>query len=437
MSSLVFGILLTIFGCGGQAPSGTDGTSFGELIGILITPENVVVPLGAEGQLTATGLYDDHTTRNITASVNWKTSNSGVVSVANALDTEGLVVGLATGQSHIGASIGDTLAATVTVTVTDADLIGISVEPDNITLSVTQSAQLTATAAYSDGTRGNVNGQVRWITANGSVATVEDGWVTGASIGDTTVHVQWDSTTSEPITVSVNTGGTPDLTVESLIIEAGDNEGTINLTVANTGEGTVSNYWIDIFVDPAQTPQAGDFGDYFVAGGYLGGQSTFDGAYTIDLTEGEHEIVVLLDTDNAITESNESNNTKSATVTISGQMDIGPNLTVTYFDFIQDDEVVYYYVDIVNNGGEDVGPFYVDLFYDRDEAPVLFDDGEQWIEIDNLTAGTTTYADFLVDVSDISAVCAYCWSWIMIDGYDNVIETNESDNIIGPMTVYP
>ena len=130
--------------------------------------------------------------------------------------------------------------------------------------------------------------------------------------------------------------------------------------------------------------------------------------------------------------SSDLDNTFSTSITTGGDTEVsGPNLEVTYFDYISDATDVYWYVDVTNSGSEDVSSFFVDLFIDQDAAPELWDDGDTFTTVKSLAAGATTYADFLETTS-----CDPCSSWVLIDGYDYVYETDEDDNVAGPLTVW-
>jgi hypothetical protein len=430
---LAFAML--VIGCGGAAD---DTAEPGELIGILVSPENVIVPVGEEVQMIATGLYDNRVTRDITSAVEWSSSDRSTVDVKNDLDSEGVMVGKASGEATVEAQFDGLRSASVRVTVTSAALVGLSIEPSSVSVESGQSIQLSATAAYTDGTRGDASTQVRWITSDGAVAQVSSvGVLSGVSNGTADVHVKLDDIESEPISVSVIESAQADLYISSIELEPGVGDATLNLSIGNKGNGSASDFWVDIFVDPPTAPVVGDLGELYTGAGYLGAGETVDGSFQITLSEGSHEIYVILDTDDFIDESDENNNIASAVVTIGGSTTVGPNLTISYFDYLVDSYSVYYFVDITNTGGEDVGPFFVDVYYNESQAPALYTDGEQWIEVASLAAGETTYADFLIDSSEVSAVCSTCKSWVLIDGYDNVSETNESDNTEGPITVYP
>jgi uncharacterized protein YjdB len=69
---------------------------------IAVTPVNPTIQTGATQQFTATGIYSDASTQNITAQVTWTSSNT----VAVTITTAGLATGVAVGQSTITATLG-------------------------------------------------------------------------------------------------------------------------------------------------------------------------------------------------------------------------------------------------------------------------------------------------------------------------------------------
>ena len=108
----------------------------------------------------------------------------------------------------------------------------------------------------------------------------------------------------------------------------------------------------------------------------------------------------------------------------------GPNLEINYFDHTTDDGTIYYYVDVINTGTEASGTFYVDLFVDQYDEPMLGDLGDEFSSVSDLEPGETAYADFIVDTT-----CTWCSSWAYADIDQYIIETDEADNVAGPLDV--
>lgn len=426
MASLVWMVLA---GCSG--PGSDDTADLGDLVGILVTPETVVVPVGSDAQLTATGLYDDRTSRDITAVVTWSSDNSSVASVSEGLDAEGLLSGAQVGEASITASVSGIDSVPARVTVTDAALLGLTVQPEELTLEAGTEVQLQAMAAWSDGSRGDAAAQVRWLTSDGAVAQLEPGGLlVAAGTGNTTIHAEWNDTVSADVPVEVLQSATPDLTISGVEGVAGTDDVTLTVTVKNTGSAGAAWYWLDVFLDPAGTPGPEDYGDAYGLVEYTGPGDSVTGSFTLPASVGTHSVVAVVDLIGEVDESSESNNSWSGSISVDDATNDGPNLSITYFEWIADETSIYYAVDVTNTGAESVAEFYVDLYIDQDSEPVVPSDGDEFVSVTGLDAGETLYADFLVETW-----CAYCWSWILADSYDEVDETDETDNVAGPLEV--
>ena len=186
---------------GGWGPGGGGGGGGAlpaSLIGIGVGPQDPTVTLGQEVQFTATGFYDDQSTRNITDSVDWLSSNSKALAISNSLDVEGLGTTHSSGQSFIQAEFHGLYSNEVRVSVTQASVSELQVSPATVTIHAGQNVQLQAEASFSDGSHGNVSGSVLWLTDNPSVATVtETGEVEGEGIGSTSIRALYQSGNGE------------------------------------------------------------------------------------------------------------------------------------------------------------------------------------------------------------------------------------------------
>ena len=435
VATLLAALLLfcsALVGCSGSEEPGEEEAV---LLGILVSPQDVIVPLGGDLQLYATGIYDDRSSRDLTSVVQWESTNASVIEVSNRLDEEGAAKALTAGEASVEATLDGVVSVPVRLMVTDAELVSISLEPDAIQLEKGQTLQLTAQAAYSDGTRGDATTQVRWVTADGTVATLErSGLLEAVGAGETTIHASLDGLESSKVEVQVVSSGQADLSVQDLTLEPGEDGFTVSLRIKNQGTAAATGFFVDLFVNPYQTPGPGDMGELYDIIEYVGPGESTTVTFTVEIEPGDHSVTVVLDSDGYVTESNESNNQATGVVTV-GSSTVGPNLTVTYFSYQATSDMVYYFVDVTNTGGEDVGSFYVDLFYDSISPPSTKEDGDQWTQVVSLGAGETTYADFYVPVSSLEQVCSYCWSWVTVDSYEEISETNENDNVEGSITV--
>src|SRR6266699_6684703 len=81
-------LCLSIIGCGGSSSSTTTLSS------LAVTPANMSILLGNIQQMKATATYSNGRTADLTSSVTWSSSVSGVATVSSA----GLVTSLVTGS---------------------------------------------------------------------------------------------------------------------------------------------------------------------------------------------------------------------------------------------------------------------------------------------------------------------------------------------------
>jgi hypothetical protein len=87
------------------------------LVSLAITPYSQNISVGATQQFTATGTYSDSTTQNLTTTVTWSSSKTGIASISNASGSMGLAAAVAAGTTTITAASGSiSAAATLTVT---------------------------------------------------------------------------------------------------------------------------------------------------------------------------------------------------------------------------------------------------------------------------------------------------------------------------------
>ena len=69
-----------------------------------VTPFKPTLPIGYGIRLTATAIYDDGTTFNVTGQSTWASSNGGVATVSNAVGSRGRVTPVAAGTASISAT---------------------------------------------------------------------------------------------------------------------------------------------------------------------------------------------------------------------------------------------------------------------------------------------------------------------------------------------
>ena len=180
------------------------------LNGLVVSPIDPSLPVGATMRFTATAYYNDQTTGEVTTEVTWSSSNTSVATI----NSSGLATAVAAGTTTITASStmsnsysGETgTSDSTTLTVTAAALLSISITPANPTLPLGTTQQFTASGTYTDGVDYNITTQVSWSSSDPSVATVSDsGLATAVAAGTATVTATYDSISGSTV-VTVPSG---------------------------------------------------------------------------------------------------------------------------------------------------------------------------------------------------------------------------------------
>src|SRR5262245_53686148 len=121
------------------------------------------------------------------------------------LDRRHTLVGilLATATALLGVSCGNKNGPSATVT-------GVNVIGSGSLTQPGQTVQLSAAAAFSDGTSQDVTGKVTWQSDNTGIVTVSSaGLVTGVNYGSTTVKATYQGVAGQmSVTLQVNISGT-------------------------------------------------------------------------------------------------------------------------------------------------------------------------------------------------------------------------------------
>lgn len=134
-----------------------------------VSPTNAELPLGLSQQYTATAVFTDDSTQDVTTNAVWATSNRNRADISNATGSKGKAVGRAVGEVTISAAYGG-MNGDTQLTVTDAVITGINVEPPDSRLANGFQRQFTATGLFSDGSNLDITGEVTWTSTDASLA---------------------------------------------------------------------------------------------------------------------------------------------------------------------------------------------------------------------------------------------------------------------------
>src|SRR5690349_10961682 len=212
---------LAACGSGGASSSNTNTPPpvTASLTSLQVAPGNASVAPGAVQQFTATGKYSDGSSKDLTGSAQWKTSNSNIASVAG-----GKVTGVGAGIVMVTATSGKfSASATLQVNSAATNLASISVSPTASSLPVNTSQQFTATGTYKDGSSRDLTALVSWASTFSSIATVDvTGVATGKSAGSTTISASLGGVTgSTSLTVTAPTISSIVITPDGLTLGIG------------------------------------------------------------------------------------------------------------------------------------------------------------------------------------------------------------------------
>ena len=199
-SAAILGLLGVLAGCGGGG--GVNGGGVGNeqkpppastptLQSIEVTPSALTAAAGTQAQFTATGVFTDNSTQDLTGQVIWASSNEAVATVSNDASSRGLATAAGIGSTTVTATSG-VVNGNTTLTVTDAALVSIEVSPATAALATGLTQQFTATGVFTDRTTQDLTGQVTWSSSNAAVATVSNvagsrGLATAAGVGSATM----------------------------------------------------------------------------------------------------------------------------------------------------------------------------------------------------------------------------------------------------------
>ncbi|MBP5539782.1 MAG: Ig-like domain-containing protein [Bacteroidales bacterium] len=202
---------------------------------ITIDQEDFEMTEGESTVLTATVLPDDATDKT----VSWNSSKEDVVMISNT----GKAMAIAPGKSIITAKAGSkTDFITITVIANAVPVTGISLDKTTLELKVGDSETLTATVTPPDATNKNVS----WTSSDPTIATVENGRVTGVKPGSVTITAKTeDGGMTAECAVTVKTNLAPSVTVGAEHISAVSVvlKGEANLDAQMSSDMTMGIMW--------------------------------------------------------------------------------------------------------------------------------------------------------------------------------------------------
>ena len=217
--------LVSAAGAGSVTITATDGklkasaaitVSAAGLKAIAIVAPRKTVPRGFSELLSATGVFDDGKTQDLTGAATWGTSDAALASA-----DKGNFTAKSAGSVTVTAASGG-VTGSLAVTVSNAALSAVAVSPASPGVAAGLSLPLSATGSFDDASTLDLTTQVTWSSASSAVAAVSSaGVVTGKTAGGpvavTATHSASGKSGSASVTVTA-----PQLTSLSISGVSGD-----------------------------------------------------------------------------------------------------------------------------------------------------------------------------------------------------------------------
>jgi len=168
------------------------------LASLAISPGGARLAKGTSTQFFATGAYSDLSVRDVSTEVVWASSEPGILSVSG-----GMAKALGKGSALVTATLSGKTAA-VSVTITDAALVSLSVTPPTASLPKGSSAQMKATGTFTDKTTQDLTSAAAWSSSDPNEVSVSGGLVTAAGTGTATITAALASQTASALVTATS-----------------------------------------------------------------------------------------------------------------------------------------------------------------------------------------------------------------------------------------
>jgi hypothetical protein len=182
----------------------------------IVSATPAIFQLGTTQQFTATGIYSDKSTKDITSGVIWKSSDTAVATISS----KGLVTAAALGTTQIMASFSGISSSATNLPVVTLTAVAIE-QKSPLKLSVKGTQQFTAMATFSDNSQEDATLTSKWASSAPIIATITaTGSVTGNSPGNTNITATLYGVTSAPLNLVVSNPSTAP-TISSIAVSRG------------------------------------------------------------------------------------------------------------------------------------------------------------------------------------------------------------------------
>jgi uncharacterized protein YjdB len=180
------------------------------VIGLNIVPATLSLPLGSGSQLQAIAILSDGTQQSVSSSVTWQTSQSAVATV----NAQGYATAMGKGVAQLSAAY-QGIAGSASITVGPPALVSITVSPNQVSLPVGETEQLTATGNYTDRSTQNLTQTATWSSSASTASVSPAGAAVAKAVGTATI-----SATSGSVTGTASLAAMPAVAVALNVVPA-------------------------------------------------------------------------------------------------------------------------------------------------------------------------------------------------------------------------
>jgi len=171
------------------------------LSSLTVGPNPLNLTQGNKQQMTATGTFDDGTTKTLTSGVVWSSSDDTIAPVSSSGQVSAASAGTATVTAQSG-----TVSGTATINVTLGNVTNLKVNPTTATISSTQTQLFNALATIQgQSSPVDVSSTATWTSNPTGIVSINNSSQTGALVSVTGTVA---TTTVVTITATYNSNGT-------------------------------------------------------------------------------------------------------------------------------------------------------------------------------------------------------------------------------------
>lgn len=169
-----------------------------ELKEIKIAPKLLEIDLGEEGKLSATGIYNDGSSRDLTILGNWGTLNKGIATVSG-----GKIACASVGQTSAYVEFKGVRSEYAGIVVGGPRLVSLLLTPQSLRIPRDGKANLKVQGNYYDHSQRDLTAQVSWGIEGAAVVRIENGVVRPLKFGQSKIYAEYSRLKSNTASIDV------------------------------------------------------------------------------------------------------------------------------------------------------------------------------------------------------------------------------------------